>query len=89
MLPPDSKAEPMEMTVMEKEPLCVDGMPSYMNCMLLDLLTVRVAMRSILRSLMGSSVAFICKSVIEAVVAGVVMLELSCMSQPLRAALSM
>ena len=64
------------MVVMLNEPLCVVGMPSYMYCMLREVLTVRLALRSIFRSGMGSSVSLICKSSLLLVVAGVATLSL-------------
>jgi hypothetical protein len=47
---------------MVKEPLCVVGLPAYMYWMLREVVFIRLAVRSILKSLNGSSVMRICRS---------------------------
>ena len=77
-----SNAEPSEMVVMAKVPVCVVGDPAYMYWMLLAVVCVRLALRSILKLRMGSSVRRSCKSSVKLVVAGVATLSF-CSSQPL------
>ena len=64
------------MVVIVNEPLCVPGIPAYIYCMLRALLTVRLALRSILRSRTGSRVTRTCRSSLADVVAGVATLSL-------------
>ena len=59
-----------------------------MYCMLFDFVSVRLALRSILRFFTGSSVMRSCKSSVRLVVAGVATLS-AMSSQPRSAALSM
>ena len=77
----------MDIVVIVNVPLCVVGEPSYIYCMLFDTVSVREALRSILRFLTGSSVVLICKSFILLVAAGVATLSLA-RSHPLSIALS-
>ena len=83
-----SNALPKLMVVMVSVPLCVVGEPEYIYCMLFDFVSVRLALRSILRFFTGSSVMRSWKSSVRLVVAGVA--TLSFMSSQLRSlALSM
>ena len=66
-----SKAELSEMVVIWKVPLWVVDVPSYIYCMLFCVVMVRVAERSILKSLTGSKVARSCRFSVLLVVAGV------------------
>ena len=59
-----------------KAPLWVVGVPSYIYCMLFCVVFVRVAERSILKSLTGSRVARNVRLSVLLVVAGVAILSL-------------
>ena len=78
----------MEIVVMLNEPVCVAGIPSNMYCMLRAVFTVREAVRSILKSRKGSTVARIWNDSFSFVVAGVVTLSFA-MSHPLSMAFFM
>jgi len=71
-----SKAEPIDTVVMVKVPVCVVGLPSYIYCTLLAVVIVRLALRSILRFLMGSRVMRNWRSSVRLLVAGVATLSL-------------
>ena len=81
-----SKALPRLIVVIVSVPLCVVGMPAYMYCMLFDLVSVRLALTSILRFFTGSSVMRSCRSSVRLLVAGVATLSFMS-SQPRSAAL--
>ena len=68
-----SKALRRLQVVMVKVPVWVVGAPSYIYCMLRALVSVRLALRSILRFFTGSRVARSCRSLVALVVAGVAM----------------
>ena len=82
-----AKAVLMAMVVILKEPLCVVGLPAYIYCTLLALVTLREALRSILKSRTGSRVILSCRSSVRLVVAGVATLSLE-RSHPLSRAFS-
>ena len=69
--PIDENADFMVISVIVKLPLCVVGIPWYMNWILCDLFIVRLAERSILRSRTGSSVILSCTSSVALELAGV------------------
>ncbi len=75
-LPRLAKAVRRLIVVMLNDPVCVVGLPAYMNCMLLFLLSVRLMLRSTLKSVNGSKVTFTCTSSVVALAAGVATLSL-------------
>ena len=86
-LPKPSKALPRERVVMVNVPEWVVGEPSYIYCTLLARVMVRLALRSILRSRIGSRVMRSWRSSVLFVVAGVAT-ESALSSQPCSRALS-
>ena len=87
-VPMEEKAVEMVMVVMLNEPVSEGARLGNMYWMLLLSLRVCDILRSIFRSVNGSSVALICTSCVVAEVAGVESV-VSVMSQPFSRALSM